>query len=32
MPTKTIIEPLRIKSIELIRRTTRAERQKLRAT
>ena len=29
MPTKTIIEPFRIKSIEPIRRTTHEERQKL---
>jgi len=29
MPTRTIIEPFRIKSVEPIRHTTRAERQKL---
>ena len=29
MPVKTIIEPFRIKSVEAIRATTRAERQKL---
>lgn len=29
MPIRTIIEPFRIKSVEPIRRTTRAERQKL---
>ena len=29
MPTKTIIEPFRIKSVEPIRQTTRAQRQKL---
>jgi tyrosine phenol-lyase len=29
MPTKTIIEPFRIKSVEPIRRTTREERKKL---
>ncbi len=29
MPERTIIEPFRIKSVEPIRRTTRAERQRL---
>jgi tyrosine phenol-lyase len=29
MPTKTIIEPFRIKSVERIRWTTRSEREKL---
>jgi len=29
MPTKTIIEPFRIKSVEPIRQTTQAQREKL---